>query len=144
MWASNSPPALIEAQWISIRPISFVFSLNKNSPVSFSATCILPTHVGEISHSIFERKEFLWHAILTRLGQGPPHFHCTVRTVHLELKPSKEIESKQWSCHLSTSFPWNYTNRFILIGTYNLQDAVYVPLLPGTLSSHLLQFQRPW
>lgn len=143
MWASNSPPAMIEAQRTSLRPMSFVFSLNINSPGSYIATCSVPTHVGGLSHANFERKVPYWYAILTRLRQMPPHFHFKFRTVHLELKAPKEIESKQRSYHLATSFPWNYTNRFILIETHNLRDAVYVPPLPGTMPAHRLQSQRP-
>jgi hypothetical protein len=58
MRASNGPPALIEGHWTSIRPMSFVFSLNKYSPVSFSATCVAPIHVRGILYFIFEGKEF--------------------------------------------------------------------------------------
>jgi len=143
MWTSNSPPALIEAHRISQRPMFFVFSLNKNSLDSFSATCRVPVYVGGIPHANFERKVSYWHASLTRLSQTPRHFHFTLRAVQLESKASKEIERKQLSFQLATSFSWNYTNKFILTGSYKLQDDVYLPPLPGTLPAHRLELQRP-
>jgi len=136
MWASNSPPALIEAHRTSQRPMFFVFSLNKNSLDSFSATCTVPVYVGGIPHANFERKESYWHASLTRLRQMPLHLHLTVRALQLESKASKNIERKQLSFRLATSFPCSYTNKFILTGSYNLQGAVYLPPLPGTLPTH--------
>ena len=56
MWASNSPPALIEVHRTSQRLMFFVFSLNKNSLDSFSATCKATVHVGGILHSILKEK----------------------------------------------------------------------------------------